>query len=358
MGKVQELSESSIKRVRPSIYYFRAVAAHLRAFSQNVTPEFAARTLFNDLVTNLVLRAATGAATTTGTGWADALAHQVIHDLVAAVASLSAGADLITRGTIIPFDGFASIRIPGRAFAANNADAGNWVAEGAPIPNRQLNFTSGPTLVPRKIGLITSFTREQAESSAIEIIAKAMVSEAVGLAIDSALWSNFPGDTTRPAGLLAGVTPIGATGAGASPAEAAAGDIGNLVQALANNHGGKTPVFVMAPKQAAALKLFAGPHFDYPVIPSAALAAGTVIAVEIASFVSAWMPQPEFQTVKAAAIHMEDTAPTDITGGTPSPAVPVRSYFQTESIGLKMILRASWAMRAAGHVQMVQGTNW
>src|SRR5262249_36894640 len=84
MGK--ELTESSIKKIRPSVYLYRAAAAHVRAHAQNITPEFAARSLFGrDIVTDIVTRAATGAATTTGTGWADALAHQVIHDLVAAV---------------------------------------------------------------------------------------------------------------------------------------------------------------------------------------------------------------------------------------------------------------------------------
>jgi hypothetical protein len=278
--------------------------------------------------------------------------------MIAAVASLSAGADVITRGTIVPFDGFGSIRVPGRAFAANNADAGQWVAEGAPIPNRQLSFTSGVTLTPRKLAVLVTFSREMAEASAIEAISRAMISEAVGLALDAQLFSATAGDATKPGGLLVGVTPIGATGAGASPAEAAAGDIGNLVEALAANHGGKTPLFIAAPKQAAALKLFAGPHFDYPVISSASLAAGTIIAVEMASFVSAWAPEPEFVTVKAATIHMEDVAPADIVGVGGAVAVPVRSLFQVDAIGLRMVLRASWGMRAAGHVQVVTGTNW
>jgi hypothetical protein len=71
------------------------------------------------------------------------LARAAIDDTIAAAASLSAGADIITRATRLNFDGFGSIKVPGRAFAANNADAGQWVAEDAPIPNRALSFTSG-----------------------------------------------------------------------------------------------------------------------------------------------------------------------------------------------------------------------
>src|SRR5262249_47910516 len=155
------------------------------------------------------------------------------------------------------------------------------------------------------------------------------------------------GDATRPPGLLAGVTPITpAAGGPTTPAEAASADIGNLVAALAAAHGGKNVVFVVAPKQAATLKLFSGPNFHYPVIASAALAAGTIIAIELASFVSGFAPTPEFLAVKGATIHREDTSPQDITGGTPSPAVPVTSYFQSDLIGLRMVLRASWGMRA------------
>jgi hypothetical protein len=47
----------------------------------------------------------------------------------------------------------------------------------------------------------------------------------------------------------------------------------------------------------------------------------------------------------------EDTSPTDITGGTPSPAAPVKSLFQTDAIGLKTTLSATWGLRAAGHCQ-------
>jgi hypothetical protein len=199
-----------------------------------------------------------------------------------------------------------------------------------------------------------------AESSAIEQISRAMISEAVGLALDAQLFSATAGDATKPGGLLVGVTPITATAitGNVTAAQAAATDLGNLVQALAAAHGGKTPLFVCAPKQATTLALYAGSNFTAPIIASASLTAGTIIAIELASFVSAFAPTPEFATSKHATIHREDTSPQNITGGTPSPAVPVTSYFQSDLVGLRMILRASWAMRATGHVQVITGATW
>jgi hypothetical protein len=53
----------------------------------------------------------------------------------------------------------------------------------------------------------------------------------------------------------------------------------------------------------------------------------TVVMVEPSSFVSAFSPVPEFSTSTAAALHMEDTAPQNITSGSPS-----KSMFQIDSV--------------------------
>ena len=86
--------------------------------------------------------------------------------------------------------------------------------------------------------------------------------------------------------------------------------------------------------------------------------------VEASSFVSAFGAAPEFLVGHNMAIHYEDTSPQNITGGTPSPAVPVRSPFQTDSVALRMLLRCSWGMRdatvAAGKtaVAYLMGVTW
>jgi hypothetical protein len=93
-------------------------------------------------------------------------------------------------------------------------------------------------------------------------------------------------------------------------------------------------------------------------LASTALATGTVAVLELASFVSGFGTVAEFSTTKVAALHMEADAPIDITGGTPSLAVPVKSMFQTDAIALKTNLWASWGLRAAGHAQYITGATW
>jgi hypothetical protein len=39
-------------------------------------------------------------------------------------------------------------------------------------------------------------------------------------------------------------------------------------------------------------------------------------------------------------------------------AAPTRSLWQTDTIALRMILRASWVMRASGHVQVINDVVW
>jgi hypothetical protein len=54
---------------------------------------------------------------------------------------------------------------------------------------------------------------------------------------------------------------------------------------------------------------------------------------------------------------MEDTAPQDITGGTPSPATPVKSMWQTDSLALRLIMMTNWIMRRPV-VAWASGVAW
>src|SRR5262249_37456278 len=87
------IEDASIRKARASTYLYRAAASFLRAHAQGSLAEKAARSLFGtDPVTAEILKAATGQATTTTTGWAAELARMAIEDMIAAVALLSAGA--------------------------------------------------------------------------------------------------------------------------------------------------------------------------------------------------------------------------------------------------------------------------
>src|SRR5262249_51985266 len=189
---------------------------------------------------------------------------------------------------------------------------------------------------------------EIAESSNLEAVARATISEAAAQVLDATMFDANAGDATRPPGLLNGVAPLTPTAGGGANAFAA--DVKQVVGALAAAGAGLAPAIVCAAQQAASIKVAVGPQFDVPVLPSAALVAGTVIMVEPSSFVSGLDAIPEFQTSNVALLHMEDASPAD--WGT-----PMKSMFQADSFALKMILKAAWAMRAP-HVAVVNGATW
>jgi hypothetical protein len=333
---------------RPSVYIARAASAALRGYVTGLTPSNAARKMFgNDPVTEYVVRAASAPAETTVSGWAKELAAIGIYDLIATATSISAGADLIDRGLKTNLDGIAELRVPGRVL--NASQAGQWVAEGMAIPVRSMSFSNAALLHPKKLAVITTYTREMAESSNLENIVRATLAEACGLALDSQMLSTNAGDAAKPPGLLTGSPITAATGGGVAAMMA---DLGALFGALATAGAGKSAVVVAAVPQAVAMKATLGPQWDYPILASSALAAGTVAAIETASFVSGFSSAPEFSVSKVAAVHLEDTSPADF------PAAPIKSTFQIDSLALKTELWASYGMRATGHTAYLTGATW
>jgi hypothetical protein len=343
-------------RDRPRDIIDRALAAHFLAYANG--RQSVADFICDDLPARLLLRSATAPATTATSGWAAELAQTAVADVISSIAPVSAGAALIGLGLQVPFENAAVVRVPGRVSLA--ADAGGWTGEGLPLRVRRIDL-SGPTLTPCQLGAICVFTNELADHSlrSVQKVAAELLNESAALLLDSNVLGNAaasPG--VSPAGLLNGVSGItAATGGGIN---AMVRDVEALIAALAAAGGGANPVFVAAPGQAAAVKMWAGPKFDYPVLASAALAAGTIVAVEAKSFVSGFSATPTFDTSDQTVVHLEDTSPAQIgTNGTPNVvAAPLRSLWQTNSSAVKMILRCSWGMRAPGHVQFVSSTTW
>jgi hypothetical protein len=132
---------------------------------------------------------------------------------------------------------------------------------------------------------------------------------------------------------------------------AATGDIGNLFAALAVAGAGRDVVIIAAAPEAAKLKTQTGANFDYDILPSTALAAKTVAAIEVSSLVVGFASTADFSVSKAGLLHMEDTSPTDL--GTPS-----KSLYQIDGLAVRMTCDASWAMRAPGHAQFITNVSW
>jgi hypothetical protein len=306
-----------------------------------------------DSDTAILIKAVTEPATLTSSGWADSLAATSVADFIFNMGQASAGSTLLKQGLQLQFGNNAAILSPGLLSAAANA---GFVREASPIPVRQLSV-DGPLLDPKKFATIVPFTREVFQHSVpnIEAIVSAVLTESVGLSLDLALFDTAAGDETRPAGLrynVAGLSPA------SSGAEALGKDVASLVAAVASVAGNAPIIFVAAPPQAAAMKLWRSP-FPYEVLASGTLAAGTVLAVATNALVSAIDPLPRIDVSREAVLHM-DTSPTALSvASTPnSVAAPLRSLYQTDAIGLRIILYVSWGLRNSGGLSWTESVTW
>lgn len=322
-------------------------------------------------VLQFIQRAASAPATTTTTGWAAELVQTAVLDFLDALQPDTIYPRLRDMGARFNFGRNGVVSLPSRA--ATPTIAGSFVAQGGAIPVRQGAFNA-ITLTPKKMAVISTFTREIAEHSTpnIEAIIRQMINEDTSASIDSVLLDATAASATRPAGLRAGVSTLTPT-AGAN-LDALIADLKQMLGVLIAANALRAPVWIMNPAQALSISLrtnangefvfrdevAAGRLLTYPILTSTSVTAAQVFLVDAADFFSATGDEPRFDVNDSATLHMEDTAPTAIgTTGTPTVvAAPVRSLWQTDTIGIRMIMDLNWALRRTGIVSYITAVTW
>ena len=299
-----------------------------------------------------ILRAASSPATTSAANWAAVLASGAVADFAGSLGPSSASSALARAGMTVDLSRspYSSL-IP--SLVATGTDV-SFVKEGDAIPVVDLTVT-GPTLTPFKVATITCFTREMTHLTSIEAIVKSVLSEAVTLGLDAAILGSQAASDSQPAGVLNAPTAVAADpGTGEA---AMLVDIGALAAAV-SGVGGASLIFVAAPGEYAKLRLYRQ-VFPFPLFPSAALAAGSVVAIAANAFVIGVDPAPEIMATIEGLLHMDNATPLPIRDGGPI-ASPTRELFQTDVVALRFILRCSWGLRAsaASCVAAVTDVTW
>jgi hypothetical protein len=348
LGVTMKQDRNLIKELQPTNQVWRAAAAVVRGHIAHVPPEQMAKTMYpDDTVTPIIARAASTMATLTDAAWAGPLARYAVSQAVEDIVTMTAAGRMEAAGALrVDMGQLSSVTVPGRAITA--ADAGAWVAEGAPIPAKQFNYTPG-VLRLRKLAVIVTLTEEMSRTSNLEALLRSMLTSAAGLAIDAQMFSAIAGDTTKPAGLFNGLTPIAVAAAGDAFSNCGQ-DLGQLVADIATRGGGRNVFFVGAPAQATSIDFFSSGEFQ--VAASAGMADKSVAALEPASLAFA-IADPEFAVANVAAVQMDDTAPAaDLLTKS-----PVKSMYQIDAFALRMVVYAAWTMRAP-HVAYMTGVGW
>jgi HK97 family phage major capsid protein len=324
------------------------------------------------VVCDLVMRAASAPAMTTVTGWAAELVQPTYADLMPLLMPAAILTRLSGRGLALSFGQSGRIVIPTRS--RTPTIAGSFVGEGLAIPVRQGAFTS-QTLTPKKLAVITTWTREMQDHSipAIEGLLREAIQQDTSVAVDTVLIDANPATVIRPAGLLNGVAATGATAGGGLTA--LIGDIKALVSAItASTYGNvRNLVWLMNPTDVLSASLSSAPNtgiFPFrdeikggtlntiPIIDSATVPSKTMILVDAADFVVAGGEAPRMEMNDSATLHMEDTSPADLVASPSTVAAPQRSLFQTDSLALRMVLPLNWVQRRAGTVAWTQNVTW
>ena len=264
------------------------------------------------------------------------------------------------------FDGVGTVSIPSRT--AGGA-GGGFVAEGSPIRVGRIT-TAATTMTAKKLGVIVPFSRELAKRSTpmIESLVRQAILEDTGAILDAAMLDATASSTARPAGLLNGVS-AAATGYGGGDYEAVMADFKALVAVFTAANAADNLTVIMNPAQGLALAMMVGPsgvpNWFAPVrerltfIESTNATAGRLVAIRNSDLATALGDAPEFDIAEQAVVHLEDTTPLEVVSGTgPTTADPVRSFWQTGTIGVRMIMDVSWQMRRSGMVTWINGTSW
>jgi HK97 family phage prohead protease/HK97 family phage major capsid protein len=302
----------------------------------------------------------------TGTaGWASELVQTGYYGFLEALQPFSIFPTLAGRGLSLMFDQYGSISLPRRT--AGGA-GGGFVGEGSPIKVGRIT-TAAATLTPKKMGVIVPFSRELAERStpSIEAIVRQAILEDTAAVLDPLLLDATAVSAARPAGLLNGVS-AAASGYAGGDYQAVREDFKALLAPFFTANAADGITVIVNPTQGLNLSMMEGPIGDpnwlerirsrVSIVESTSATAGRLVAIRNSDFVAAG-GNPSFDVSEQATIHMEDTTPLEIVSGTgPTTADPVRSLWQTNSMGVRMVLDVSWTMRRTGVVQWINGTSY
>lgn len=386
-------AQTKAAKERPMDVLVRLAVVHLKAHVERKPLDVMLKEVYperSDM--DAVLRAVTNPAMTPVAGWAAELVETGILDFMEALRPESVYAQLSGLGTRFSFGRNGTVKIPRRNAAAGPGAApdlrGAFVGEGQPIPVRRGSFGS-VSLTPHKMGVISTFTREMAQQSTpqIEGLIRQGIIEDTAVAIDYALLDAVAGDAIRPAGLLNGVTPL--TGVAGGGINAITGDLAAILAPFVTANAASGIVFLINPAKVFSLQWAstavgvypfrdeanAGRVGGYPFIASTNVPVTDLIAVRYADFVSSTADNPEWDISDTATLHEDDGGypadqamrsgtttvlpiATGASGAGAITAAPVRSLWQTASIGIRMLLGMDWAMRRAAMVQKVSGITW
>lgn len=326
-------------------------------------------------VASITTKAAAPLGTTTDPNYARELTNQGVGEFWDLLKPSSMVAKLPFKP--LNFMGNPTIKIPmrtdtGAVSALNNFHA-HWVAEGSPI--RVGSAVVGSTILSRYfLGIIGVWSRQLSEMSvpAISELIRNWMLQDTSQYLDATFFSNAPAvPNLMPAGILNGIGAANThTSLGNTPANMQA-DFRVMLSTMAGNMLGERPFWLMSSDIFFGLSTVLsaqgtlqfpsvqnGTLHGVPILHSPTFPAKTILLIDTAQIYMA-TDAPSFAVSTEAALHMDNdpatVAPLSNGGAV---ADPIRSLWQTDSIGLRMVAGISFSAMRSGAVQLLDTVNY
>jgi hypothetical protein len=305
----------------------------------------------NDISAETIVRATISPTSTSNSGVSDLLASGFG---VLSIAPQSASTKLFQQCLRLNFDGVHTIVVS----SSTTTPAPAFVAEGSPHPIGQNLFTSVTAGPVHKL-LIGAVIMRELESATPEtaatVIARALSGKSA-TTLDSYVFDNVAASSTRPAGLLNGLSTLGATAGGGL--SAIVGDLGKIADNAAAAGGDPDSLMLFCGVTAAIkLRLQAGPRFDYPIIGTTALGDDSIVGIIPSGVYSGFEGTPSVETSREATVVMEDASVEALSAGG-TVADSARSLWQTDSFALWIRQKCAWGVLVSGAVSLITGVSW
>lgn len=301
-----------------------------------------------------VLRLTRAATTPDTTTTAQALAAIGTYGVLPILAPASAAAALDADCLQINFGNASTVVIP----KINTAPVAQWTAEGSASAMVQPVYSSIVVGPLKKIlfgAAVTVELQQYAIETATSIVQTALTDAAL-IALDGAVLDNSAASASRPAGLLAGVSDLGATAGGGVAALVA--DLGKIAGAMNTAKIASTGLILfMNGTDAIRARGLLSPTFSasYKIVATPAVAAGSIVGVAPRAIAASFgVPQVEIST--DGLVHMADDAHDNIDSTAVSETV--KSAWQAGLLLLKCRMRCQWASLQSGAVQLVSSVTW
>jgi hypothetical protein len=211
-------------------------------------------------------------------------------------------------------------------------------------------------LTPDKLAVIAVLTHEMLSRANAEAMVRDALTRSAALALDTALFDANASSATRPAGLRYGISASTAS-ALTDRTEAMLADIATLAGAVAPVAGNAPIALVAAPARAMMLRLRSPRELPVSVLASSAVAAGDLLAIAPPALVSA-VGNVQIEAGRESTIHMFDPADASVPGTPNVVSAPVRSMWQTDCIGLRLLMTASGGLRDPRGLAWLTTTAW